>query len=948
MRRQDALTCKPTPMWRKALAWITSLAMALMFVPAVAIPLPAWADDAASNSAGVTYLDADGNEQTCENYVEVAGITKMTQNRDAYIWDCSSEWYVVSKDTTIGLAIVVNKPVNLILKDNCSLTISGGIRVKDAAFTVYAQSTSAETMGSLSSTAKGSRAGIGSNDTNSANGTITINGGKITALGKEGAAGIGASQKCSCSDIIINGGIVDANGGSDGAGIGAGRESSAKSGNITIAGGVVRATGESNGAGIGAGSKGFCGNISINGAVVNATGGQTVAGIGKGASGTCGEIHINDGAIVRTGSISDKSYASSWNAIVFEGNEGKLYGSEVTPSTSLEIDAGKTMTLELDQKLVIPSGQTLTNNGAVMNKGVVEINGSLVNNGTITSTGTITNNGIFANKGDFGCSGTINGTNVFSISFETCGGIINDSYQNVYIHGMDMTLPTQVSKDGYSFAGWYENNSYVGNAITTISENDTGNKTFYAKWAPISYTVEFDANGGEGKMNSQTFTYDVAKKLTANSFTKSGYYLSGWKDVATGKIYSNEQEVMNLAVEQDAVVKLQAQWSIPYTPSPAPDPKPDPKPDPTPEPGMPGTEVSGTDDSGNKVSGTVVGNDEVELPSGGKADGSIEFTGTAGSGSGSDGSGGSEPSAPTVSVKVPETVTMGDKTYAVVKVADNAFAGQKELTEVTLPETIAEIGKNAFENTGIEKIELPGSVSSIGDNAFANTPLETIAIPKTVSSIGKNAFKGCEKLKDVDMAESSITEIASGAFAGTGIESVELPNTAKTIGTGAFENCKDLVFAETSAVKIGTRAFAYCENLKKATSKAKTIGKEAFKGCSSLVKVDISKATQIGDKVFSGCKDLKKATLGTGLKTIGKEAFKGCSDLKSVTITSKQLSKKQIAQCLKGSKVERILVQVGSKKQNQKYADKYAKLFTKKVAGKKVSVKAAKKPLKKK
>jgi uncharacterized repeat protein (TIGR02543 family) len=76
--------------------------------------------------------------------------------------------------------------------------------------------------------------------------------------------------------------------------------------------------------------------------------------------------------------------------------------------------------------------------------------------------------------------------------------------------------------------------------------------------------VVYNANGGSGTMNSVTHTYDVAKYLTANAFTKEGYTFSGWnmKADGTGKSYSNQQSVSNLTSTNGGTVTLYAQWTV--------------------------------------------------------------------------------------------------------------------------------------------------------------------------------------------------------------------------------------------------------------------------------------------------------------------------------------------------------------------------------------------------
>jgi uncharacterized repeat protein (TIGR02543 family) len=51
------------------------------------------------------------------------------------------------------------------------------------------------------------------------------------------------------------------------------------------------------------------------------------------------------------------------------------------------------------------------------------------------------------------------------------------------------TLPADGTKTGHVFAGWYANSGFTGSAVTHISATDTGNKTFYAKWALPTVSV---------------------------------------------------------------------------------------------------------------------------------------------------------------------------------------------------------------------------------------------------------------------------------------------------------------------------------------------------------------------------------------------------------------------------------------------------------------------------
>ena len=65
-----------------------------------------------------------------------------------------------------------------------------------------------------------------------------------------------------------------------------------------------------------------------------------------------------------------------------------------------------------------------------------------------------------------------------------------------YIEGTGATLPTDWTKTGYTFAGWYDNKDYSGEAVTDISGKDTGAKEYWAKWkddiAPVIGTLTYN------------------------------------------------------------------------------------------------------------------------------------------------------------------------------------------------------------------------------------------------------------------------------------------------------------------------------------------------------------------------------------------------------------------------------------------------------------------------
>ena len=74
---------------------------------------------------------------------------------------------------------------------------------------------------------------------------------------------------------------------------------------------------------------------------------------------------------------------------------------------------------------------------------------------------------------------------VYSITYELDGGTNNSNNPSAFIASDTITL-NDPTKSGYSFDGWYENSSFTGSKVTTISGRSS-NITLYAKWLPLIY-----------------------------------------------------------------------------------------------------------------------------------------------------------------------------------------------------------------------------------------------------------------------------------------------------------------------------------------------------------------------------------------------------------------------------------------------------------------------------
>lgn len=96
-------------------------------------------------------------------------------------------------------------------------------------------------------------------------------------------------------------------------------------------------------------------------------------------------------------------------------------------------------------------------------------------------------------------------------------------------------------------------------------------------------------------------------------------------------------------------------------------------------------------------------------------------------------------------VVIPDSVTFNNKKYVVTGIDQLAFSCCTNITSVTIPNTVTEIGGRAFYFcSSLSSITIPNSVVSIGSGAFQGcSGLTTITIPNSVVSIGSGAFYNC-------------------------------------------------------------------------------------------------------------------------------------------------------------------------------------------------------------
>ena len=113
----------------------------------------------------------------------------------------------------------------------------------------------------------------------------------------------------------------------------------------------------------------------------------------------------------------------------------------------------------------------------------------------------------------------------YTVTLHANGGTINNGNVTEYTYGVGATLPTDVTRTGYTFKGWYYNENLTGSPVTAIGDSETGNKEYWAKWEINQYTVTVKPENGEADI---TITQDYGTAITVPTLTREGYQFNGW------------------------------------------------------------------------------------------------------------------------------------------------------------------------------------------------------------------------------------------------------------------------------------------------------------------------------------------------------------------------------------------------------------------------------------
>lgn len=135
----------------------------------------------------------------------------------------------------------------------------------------------------------------------------------------------------------------------------------------------------------------------------------------------------------------------------------------------------------------------------------------------------------------------------YRISYELNGGTNAENPDGYDVSDLPVSLHAP-SRTGYIFKGWYMGE----NRVLAIPVGTTGNVVVSAKWEPITYTIDFDTNGGLPTLSSIYYTIE-SDSFTLQEITKVGYTFDGW--------YNGETKVTEITTGTYGNMTLVAKWT---------------------------------------------------------------------------------------------------------------------------------------------------------------------------------------------------------------------------------------------------------------------------------------------------------------------------------------------------------------------------------------------------
>ena len=145
--------------------------------------------------------------------------------------------------------------------------------------------------------------------------------------------------------------------------------------------------------------------------------------------------------------------------------------------------------------------------------------------------------------------------NTYKLTFDALGGDLEITEKTVTFGSSYSMLPTPTMAN-YVFGGWFLEKEYTNKVTSETIVSTADDHTVYAMWIPLSYTIVYDANGGEGAPEQQTKEYSVDHTLSDVEPIRKGFRFKGWSTKADGAV----AYAPGATYSENAALTLYAVW----------------------------------------------------------------------------------------------------------------------------------------------------------------------------------------------------------------------------------------------------------------------------------------------------------------------------------------------------------------------------------------------------
>ena len=241
-------------------------------------------------------------------------------------------------------------------------------------------------------------------------------------------------------------------------------------------------------------------------------------------------------------------------------------------------------------------------------------------------------------------------------------------------------------------------------------------------------------------------------------------------------------------------------------------------------------------------------------------------------------------------VVIPKTI----EGYEVKWIGGFAFSDCKNLTEITIPDSVTEIGSFAFYRcTSLSKVQLSNGLTKIDNYAFYYcTSLTEITIPDSVTEIGKSVFSGCSSLVEITVSPDNKNYVSVDGVlfskdmstllvypAGNKCSTYIVPDSVTKIDDAALFGCvylTDITVSSDNKNYISVDGVLFTKNM--STLVAYPAGNERS---TYTIPYGVKKIC-----VFAYCENLKEIVFPDSVIDVSSELFiVGCYSFTNITVS---------------------------------------------------------------